>query len=139
MNLRCPNGYRFHVVSTETEISGYDITDAEPNEIVKTIKIELRRTSDREMIGYVDLVWRPVGFWETHSYLDEAERGHGLGTLMYAKAIDTVLKRGSTVRSSERTSDAAKQVWRSRGLNELFNITRKNDRFHVISRKTQRN
>lgn len=135
MILRCPKGYRFHVVSTVAESSGY-VSNVLPKDQTQTYRIELRTSFDNEMIGYVDVAQTVFGFWETHAYLDSPYRGNGLGTLMYAKAIDTMLKLDNDIRSSATPSSNAEGVWRSKRLREHFIIKRKAGRFHALSRKT---
>jgi hypothetical protein len=135
MSLRCPKGYRFHVVSTIAESSGY-VSNVLPEDQTQTWRIELRTSLDNEMIGYVDVAQTLLGFWETHSYLDAPHRGNGLGTLMYAKAIDTLLKFGQDIRSSMTPSPNAEGCWRSKKLRDHYVIKRKGGRFHAISRKS---
>lgn len=135
--LRCPNGFRMRLVTSMVLSDAYE-SGVLPADETEALKIELRKTSDNEMIGWVDVVKTTDEFWETHSYLDEEHRGNGFGTLMYARAIDAALKRGDLVKSSSRTSAMAMRVWESQQLNDLFEIQRMSARYHVISRKTQR-
>ena len=58
----------------------------------------------------------------THSYLDHCYRGKGLGTLMYARAIQWALEHGKKVQSSYTPSVYARRVWNSQGLRKYFRI-----------------
>ncbi len=89
-----------------------------------------------EVVGYVDVIKTISGYWETHSYIDDEHRGRGLGTLIYAKAIDGILKRGHEVRSSYKPSMDARNVWLSRKLNGLYDIEQSDGEFRVVGRKS---
>ena len=131
--LRCPNGYRFYVkLYNNTRTSSVESRSL-PRESTTSIRVDLKK--DHDVVGYVDLVWTRFGFWETHSFLDEEERGKNLGTIMYAKAIDVILRRNQRVKSSKSPSNYAKRVWTSRRLNQAYVISYRGGRFCVISKR----
>ena len=59
---------------------------------------------------------------ETHSYLEPKYRRTGLGTILYAYAINFCLQNKLKISSSTEPSSKAERVWRSKKLNRLFNI-----------------
>lgn len=133
--MRAPNGFRLKVVHDTVVSMAYE-SDSVILPIAPAIIIKLFHGT--EEVGYVELVATRDGAWETHSLLDEEFRGRGLGILMYAKAIDVVLRRGQVVRSSHLPSADATRTWKSERLNELFKIRHDGGRFYVAGRKTQR-
>lgn len=136
MGIRAPRGFRFEVFP--------------PNRIAETINVSLASSDDR-VVGSVSLKWidnnlddvqfdstsRDPKFkrFETHSSLNSDLRGRGLGTLLYAKAIEIGMKNGLNVHSSTMPSKYAVRVWQSRGLRKLYRIQRKNGRYVVLSRR----
>lgn len=135
--IRCPKGYRFKITHRMYRSSGY-ISSSLPKGDTRIIQVQLINTHLKEEVGYVDLVMTIDRFWETHSALDALEQGKGLGVLMYAKAISVGLKHGrQIVKSSARPSAQAIRVWKSRRLNNVYDITREGKRFRVIARKAE--
>lgn len=77
-------------------------------------------------IGWVELRIRSrkgeLYVFETHSRLGSKYRNRGFGALMYHKAFLWVHKNGHKVRCSGVASFYARRVWRSKALNEFWNI-----------------
>lgn len=73
-------------------------------------------------IGHVALRKNINNFYETHSYLDEKYRNKGLGTLLYARAIQWCLENGYKIRSSGYASADAQRVWTSNSIRKHFNV-----------------
>lgn len=123
--VRCPKGFKFRIRQRSVFGGSYN------SKIVhlETVAIIIELIHDGEMIGYVDVVKTMRSTWETHSSLDVEFHDRGFGVLLYAKAIDVVLKRGYKIESSHEPSEAAARVWKSRRLNELYDITHRNGRF----------
>ncbi len=91
-----------------------------------SVYVELRDSKTKRFCGRVSLVRRSyTGSYETHSTLNEELRGKGIGTLMYARAIQWCHERGHTVRSSGASSDMARRVWQSKGLRKLFSLRKR--------------
>jgi len=86
-----------------------------------TIFCKLLLAKSNKVIGRVTLEL-DCRSYRTHSSLDKIYRGKGLGTLMYAAAIQYALDRGHKVRSSGHTSLNAQRVWKSKGLRKYFKI-----------------
>lgn len=111
-NLRAPKGFHFNVFRTR-----YD-----------SIRVQLLRVSDGREIGSIDLekVYPRYDNFrlETHSDLSSEFHNKGLGTLLYAKAIQWALKNGYKVMSSGTTSWMAKRVWEGKGIRKYYNIRR---------------
>lgn len=82
------------------------------------------KNSDRK-IGQVRLVDQGGKKFATHSNLDYRYHNKGLGTLMYAKAIEWCLARGYKCQSSGYSSEDAKRVWTGKSIRKYFRITQK--------------
>lgn len=116
-----PRGYRFNVKQNFTSDQ-------------KQMFVELLRR--RNVIGKITLEYvENDGLWETHSHLNDDQRGSGLGVLLYQKAIRTILERRQRVASSRSPSPDARMVWSSNRLNSMFEIRRLDDRYHVLGYK----
>lgn len=89
--------------------------------------------SDR--IGWVRLEKNYWRYYETHSSLDHLFRAKGLGVLLYSYAINFGIERDWRVRSSLSPSAHAIRLWRSKRLNQIFNIVERRGRFVVISKR----
>lgn len=120
-----PKNFKFKVHNIKSQYHSYEF------------RIELWNTRKSLRVGYIELERNPYsrkilrdGKWvrpkafTTHSNLLEEYRGRGLGTLLYAKAIEHCLKRGWKV-SSTSPSEWAQNVWESRGLRKFFSIKKR--------------
>ena len=90
------------------------------------MEVCLHDTLTRRRIGTVSLVKHYLtGSYVTHSRLDSLYHRRGLGTIMYARAIQWALDNGHVVRSSGNSSDMAQRVWKSKGLRNFFSIRKR--------------
>lgn len=110
-----PKGYSFKIKS-DRDYGSYD----------EVFVIELHKKK-KGRIGTVRLVKSYKGCYCTHSDLDDDYHNRGLGTLMYAKAIQWGLKQGYRIRSSGGSSFEAQRVWRGSSLKRWFDIKIKRD------------
>ena len=108
--IKCPKGYKLIIEKTYAAAAAYRSKILSKNR-VKTIRINIINIKKNDAVGWVDLVWTQKRFWETHSYVDEDERGKGLGLAAYSKAINVVLRRVERVMSSSSPSADAVRVW----------------------------
>lgn len=106
--IRAPKGFYFNIV-----------------ESTYNVYVELRLLKNRRKIGRVNLVKDDSKSYETHSSLDAAYHGRGLGALMYARAIQWCLTNGYRVKSSGASSESAQRVWRGKTLRKHFRIRTK--------------
>ncbi len=88
----------------------------------KSISVKLMQGANE--IGYINL--RPNytkdNLYETHSWLHPDYRGKGIGTKLYARAIQYCLVNNYRVRSSGGSSSDAQRVWKSKSLRKYFYI-----------------
>jgi len=102
--------------------------------------VRLRHPDDPAVLGIITLerVESPElakalssspDIFQTHVYLQEGERGKGLGIALYAMAFELALALDVTVVSSDDMSDDARRLWKSRRLRSLFDIGRIGPRF----------
>lgn len=84
--------------------------------------VQIDAIRDDETVGYVELIQTVHGHWETHIFVDEEERGKGLGVALFAKAFNYCLRRNQSVMSSTYTSDDANRLWLSKRLNQRYVI-----------------
>lgn len=92
-------------------------------EAIATISLHDRNNEMASGIGEVRLVKvLNKEAYETHSSLDQEYWGKGLGTKLYAKAIQWGMKNGLKVRSSVAPSTYAQRVWNSKSLRKYFKI-----------------
>jgi GNAT superfamily N-acetyltransferase len=90
------------------------------------VYVELRESKTNKYVGRVSLCRRSAtGSYETHSSLGYEYHKRGLGTLMYARAIQSCHDNGHTVRSSGASSDMARRVWEGKGLRKLFTLRKR--------------
>jgi GNAT superfamily N-acetyltransferase len=61
-------------------------------------------------------------FWRTHASLNAEYHNKGLGTLLYARAIQWCLEHGYRVSSSGRSSEMARRMWKSKSIRKFFRI-----------------
>lgn len=115
-------------------------------EINNRVNVYLERTVrlHTKVVGNICLVRHNRVSFETHSWLAEKFHGKGLGTLLYAKAIQWCLDNGYKVRSSGTTLEAAQRVWRGKGLRKYFTIlTHKDgtnhhfDMFYAVAKRSK--
>lgn len=109
--IRAPRGFSFKI--HKISMFGYEN------------KVCLHHNSRVDPIGYVRLVREQENLYKTHSYLDEAYRHKGLGSLLYARAIQFGLENGWKVRSSGGSSECARRVWRGGSIRKYFFIRTK--------------
>ncbi len=131
---RAPRGMQVKIQKTAEPKSQWDLDD-ESMDMIMVYQIQLFIDHDY-MIGEYFLV--PIddnGTYETHADITQAYRGQGLGILMYAKVFDFALRKGFKLVSSNKPSVDAIKTWKSKRLNDLFSIKKKNDRFVLLSRK----
>lgn len=64
-------------------------------------------------------------FYRTHSSLDYAYHGKGLGTMLYAKAIQWALGKGYRVSSSGSSSALARQMWSGKSIRKYCKVVGK--------------
>lgn len=117
--VRAPRGFHFKIVEYKNKkYPGSDHT-----------RVSLRNSKDPEReIGHVMLYKqkrRRQIYWETHSSLNQEYHGKGLGSTMYAKAIQWCLDNGYKVRSSGASSDMAKRVWNGQKIRQFFSIRKR--------------
>lgn len=129
---RAPQGYRIKTRELLVDPRAYVSSQIVEDDLTKSTRTELLKHG--EMVGYVDTVLTRDHRWETHSYLDQEERGKGFGSLLYTKAINFNMKRHRKVCSSKAPSIQAKRVWTSRVLSELFLINYDGIGYNVIKR-----
>lgn len=115
--VRAPKGFFFKIRRYEFGNKDWLITlydSINPSNYIGSIQLE--RLSDNKYI--------------THSSLNEAYRGKGLGTLMYAKAIQFCMDKGFKVSSSNSPSYYAQRVWESKSIRKFFLIKkRRSDKY----------
>ncbi len=82
-------------------------------------------------IGCVSLepAWRhrknKTRFYRTHSGLETAYHGKGLGTMMYAKAVQWALSRGYRVSSSGSSSTQAQRMWTGKSIRKYCKLVKR--------------
>lgn len=106
--VRAPKGFRLTVAK-----NCYDYWQ------VNLFKVD---KSQRTLIGTIELQRDYGRTFSTHSNLEPEFHGRGLGTIMYAKAIEWCLLRGYRCKSYGWPSAEAKRVWRGQGLRKYFDI-----------------
>lgn len=109
--IRAPKGFRFLIEKSRWSSDVY---------------VQLVSSKEIRSVGRITLSRLRKDYYATHSSLNEKYHGKGLGTLMYARAIQYALEQGWKVRSSGHSSEKAQRVWRGKGLRQKFAIkTRK--------------
>lgn len=93
------------------------------NDNNKYIKITLLNSRNR-YCGHVSLEsdWVNSKVLETHSFLAKGLRNKGIGSKLYAKAIQVGLKNGLKVRSSGCSSPDAIRMWEGKTIRKYFSI-----------------
>lgn len=114
--VRAPRGFYFRVT---THLTGPSL--------FHRIELVKKCPSRDRMIGSVRLrqSYYHLGFWETHSNLQDKYQGKGWGALLYARAIQYALENNLKVKSSGYSSDMAENVWRGNTIRKYFHIVRK--------------
>lgn len=132
---RAPHGMRIKISKFAEPASNWNLNL--PNDDNTYIDVfNIRLLIDEYQVGDYYLV--PIddkGTYETHSNIVQAYRGQGLGILMYARVFDFALRKGFKLVSSNKPSVDAIKTWKSKRLNDLFSIKKKNGRFVLIGRK----
>lgn len=91
----------------------------------ETVMVKLYdKLTDKE-VGHVSLVKLKGKSYATHSWLHQDYHHKGLGTLMYARAIQWCHEHGFLARSSGHSSDMAKRVWNSKSIRQFYAIKKK--------------
>jgi GNAT superfamily N-acetyltransferase len=98
-----------------------------PGDYGFTVSLYKRRKRSNKMVGYIklerhEIITRNKFILETHSWLAPRLRGKGIGSLMYARAIQYALDHGHRVQSSGLSSDFAVRVWEGHYLRKHFKI-----------------
>lgn len=106
--VRAPKGYSFKVVPPDYA-GGYTY-------------VRLFKKGVPYHIGQISLENYGANTFATHSRLEDAYHGKGLGAIMYAKAIQWCLDNGYKVRSSGSPSEYAQRVWGGSSLRRYFSI-----------------
>lgn len=118
VKIRAPHGYFFSVAKDRYEGK------------LESVTIELRLSKHRDQIvGTVALCHYDDIWYETHSDLNPEHHGKGLGTLLYAKAIQWGTKHGLKVRSSGCSSSMALRVWRGKTLRKYCKVRTRYTRY----------
>jgi GNAT superfamily N-acetyltransferase len=124
--VRAPKGFHF-TVGKENRSCDCHICRAD----TKNNKQVNLFFGDKE-IGNVTLIFnQKKNSYVTHSWLSYDYHNKGLGSLMYAKAIQWCLDHGYGVSSSNSPSFEATRVWKGRVLRKFFLIRRKSVRSHT--------
>lgn len=110
--VKAPKGFRFFIVGKP----------GDENICVNLYKISDLNKKDKTFIGRINLEKNYGKSYSTHSSLIEAYRNKGLGTLMYARAVQFCLENGLKVRSSGGSSEMAQRVWRGKSIRKHFKI-----------------
>jgi GNAT superfamily N-acetyltransferase len=106
--VRAPKGYHFEVVKPDYD-GAYTF-------------VRLYKKGVQYYIGQISLEPYGTKTYATHSRLEDAYHGKGLGAIMYAKAIQWCLDNGYKVRSSGSPSEYAQRVWGGSSLRRYFSI-----------------
>lgn len=81
--VRAPNNFYWKITKRKNQYDGTNVV---------TVCLVNKKTN--RTIGTVSLYEQDNGIYETHSLLDHKYHGRGLGTKLYAKAIQWCLKNG---------------------------------------------
>lgn len=129
--VRAPNGFLFKIEERYSMPHGYDGCGCKycrskirrkPKRYLEEVSVQLYCKNTSKPVGYVNLIrYNPKSF-ETHSSLDSEYHGKGIGTKMYARAIQWCLENGYKARSSGGSSEMATRVWEGKTLRRYFNI-----------------
>lgn len=106
--VRAPKGYYFEI--DEPQFAGC------------YAYVKLYKKGTDRYIGKLSLEPWGAKSYCTHSMLDDAYHGKGLGAIMYAKAIQWCLDNGYKVSSSASPSNMAQRVWGGSSLRRYFSI-----------------
>lgn len=105
--IKAPKGYKFKVIANRF-----------------SAQVNLLLANGVE-IGHITLVRDSSSvknIYRTHSTLNSAYHRKGLGSLMYARAIQFALEKGYSISSSGGSSDAAQRVWKGKTIRKYFTI-----------------
>lgn len=101
------------------------------------IRIHIFTKREGYEVGHLTLHVINDGFgYETHSGLyHDTDRGRGYGFCLYYLACQYAEHKKMSLESSSCPSEYAQRAWRSRRLNEIFEIEEEDEVFKVIGRR----
>ncbi len=117
--IKAPKGFQFKIVPDvySTSVQLFDKNKKVPDANGKMVTYQYA-------IGTVSLYKDTYSdnFWRTHASLNSEYHNKGLGTLLYARAIQWALEHGYRVSSSGRSSEMARRMWKSKSIRKFFRI-----------------
>ena len=127
---RCPKGFTckyYPYINSHNTVSSVDV-------FLFHTKVSRSNPIGEIRLALAYPIKKSNGF-ETHSDLNIEYHRQGLGTLLYAKAIQWCHDHGYRVGSSSCPSSLASQVWIGNGLKKYFNIRKVNQRWMAYPKR----
>ena len=126
--IKLPKRYCFSIVHSVVDYENYTYIYLNDKSLTKTGMIDSTWSAyGGTRIGRVTLAPSSFRkdkkfFYRTHSTLDSKYHGKGLGTMMYAKAIQWALSEGHRVSSSGDSSMLAKRMWTGKSIRKYCKV-----------------